>query len=224
MAWTALGNPVPRTRHQPYTPVEWVVRERIALPAVGPLGTVDIHRLFGERRTRRSFNPTTLGELSSLLWLTARVQQTVASDLGFPLTHRPCPSGGSIHPIHLVFQLDEQSGLVRYDPWRHDLAVLPHSEELASSMRSATRTLVVADGSTLVAQVAEPGKTFAKYTEASSVVWRDAGVQLGYLALAAQTLSMQFCPLGITGDPWASQLDQQGRLVGVGMGVIGGCA
>lgn len=221
MDWITLGNPVPRAAHQPYTPVEWAEHERLTLPAVGPLGTRDIHQLFGERRTQRSFKPMTLGELSSLLWLTARVQQTGAGDLGFPLTHRPCPSGGSIHPIHLVFHLEETSGLARYDPWRHELVVVPHSEEMASSMRSAATNLV-AGGGTVVALVAEPGKTFAKYAQAASVVWRDAGVLLGYLALAAKALGMTFCPLGITGEPWTSQLDRQGRLVGVGMGIIGG--
>jgi SagB-type dehydrogenase family enzyme len=221
MDWIALGNPVPRAAHQPYTPVDWISYEGLALPAVGPLGIADIHHLFGERRTQRSFKPTTLGELSSLLWLTGRVQQTGGSQLGFPLTHRPCPSGGSIHPIHLVFHLEEQTRLARYDPWRHELAVVPQSEQLASSMRSAA-TGLVADGGTVVALVGEPGKTFAKYAEASSVIWRDAGVLLGYLALAAKALRMNFCPLGITGEPWAGQLDQQGRLVGVGMGIIGG--
>jgi hypothetical protein len=68
---------------------------------------------------------------------------------------------------------------------------------------------------------AEPGKTFSKYTEANSLIWRDAGVLLGYFSFVAHALQLSFCPLGITGECWASQLDKQGRLVGVGLAIVG---
>jgi len=69
--------------------------------------------------------------------------------------------------------------------------------------------------------VAEPGKTSAKYSSSSSLVWRDAGVLLGHIGLAAESLGLNYCPLGITGEPWVSQLDSQGKLSGVGLALLG---
>jgi hypothetical protein len=69
--------------------------------------------------------------------------------------------------------------------------------------------------------VGEPGKTFSKYNHATSLVWRDAGVLIGHMALVAESLGLNFCPLGITGEPWVSELDKQGKLVGVGVALLG---
>ncbi|SEM10533.1 hypothetical protein SAMN05518845_11692 [Variovorax sp. YR750] len=81
--------------------------------------------------------------------------------------------------------------------------------------------LIAAPVATLLLLVAEPGKTAAKYFNSESLVWRDAGVLLGYLSLAAEALGLAFVPLGITGDPWAGKLVDESGLAGVGAALVG---
>ena len=69
--------------------------------------------------------------------------------------------------------------------------------------------------------VAEPGKTAAKYANSESLVWRDAGVLLGYMSVVAEALGLGFCPLGITGQAYVSALSADARLTGVGLAVVG---
>jgi hypothetical protein len=68
---------------------------------------------------------------------------------------------------------------------------------------------------------AEPNLTFAKYNEACSLIWRDAGVLQGILSLAAEDLGLNFCLVGVTGEPWVSGLIEQNTLVGVGAAYVG---
>lgn len=70
--------------------------------------------------------------------------------------------------------------------------------------------------------VAEPGMYAAKYQACESLVWRDAGVLVGYLSLVAEVLGLDFCPLGSTGGSALGYLDQQPQLLGVGVALVGG--
>lgn len=70
--------------------------------------------------------------------------------------------------------------------------------------------------------VAELGKTAAKYQHGESLIWRDAGALLAVMAVVAEALDCVLCPLGITGEPWASRLAPPGVLTGVGLVLVGG--
>ena len=53
-------------------------------------------------------------------------------------------------------------------------------------------------------------------------MWRDAGVVLGYMSLVAEALSLAFCPLGITGEPFLTDyLSTASRLKAVGLAILG---
>jgi hypothetical protein len=81
--------------------------------------------------------------------------------------------------------------------------------------------VVAAPSATLLLFVAEPGMTGSKYEEAASLVWRDAGVLIGVIAAAAEALSLNFSPMGVTGEPWAGYLIPGAPLVGVGAAFVG---
>ena len=81
--------------------------------------------------------------------------------------------------------------------------------------------LLHAPEATLFLFAAEPGMTAAKYGDPLSLVWRDAGVLLGYLAAAAESIDLRLCPLGVTGDPWVRRLVDQAGLAGVGTALVG---
>jgi hypothetical protein len=69
----------------------------------------------------------------------------------------------------------------------------------------------------VLAFVAEPGRTAAKYEDSDSLVWRDAGVLQGMLCAVAPAVGLEVCLLGPTGDEWVSRLAGEGQLRGVGL-------
>jgi hypothetical protein len=142
------------------------------------------------------------------------------SDLGFPLSQRPAPSAGAIHPIHVVLNFPDNDRWWRYDADSHVLIEIDGQNVLGPLRVHCAEVLPLNNG-LLVLFVAEPGKTLSKYDAGCSLIWRDAGVLLGLMSLTAEALQLNFCPLGITGEPWARQLNQQGHLVGVGVAVLG---
>lgn len=221
MTWINLGNPTPLDIPIPYQPFEWPVSHVVRLPIPSKLDKRNFFEVLESRRSKRVFGKIDMRQIADLLWFCCRIQENKHTELGFPLSLRGCPSAGAIHPIHVLVNLPGEDGWLRYDPLEHALNTIPDSHANATSTRLAVNSVVAPEDGVVIMLLAEPGKTFSKYLEASSLIWRDAGVLLGYLSLLAQALKLSFCPLGITGEPWASQLDKQGRLVGVGLSIVG---
>lgn len=215
-----LGEPTPLPSPRIHAPIEWPAGSVLALPEADAGCTVPFGNVVRTRRTRREFAPLDLPSLSALLSLTLRVQQSGDTSLGFPITRRPVPSAGAIHPVHLLLIEPAATGWRRYDPFGHALVDLPTSVAPAT-VRSAMERIVPAPQATLMVFAAEFASTGAKYADPASLVWRDAGVLQGCLALAAQALGLSFCLLGATGDPWVRQLLDQRGLAGVGTAFVG---
>lgn len=217
-----FDSPSPRDHTGQYTEVSWPRGKRTQLVAFDGALNIDLAAALNTRQTRRQFSvPLPLDELGHLLWLACRTLTSRSSGMGFDLENRPHPSGGAIHPIHLVLQRSDGGALERYNTRDHSLEELPSSEILASNLRKSANKALATQTSTLIALVAEPGKTAAKYTHSASLVMRDAGVILGYLSLCSEVLGLSFCPLGMTGDEYLQSLDEQGKLRGVGLALIG---
>lgn len=220
--WVDLGNPCPRSEPRHYSPLVWPVGQRIPLPVAKsisglskPIADVLLHR-----RTKREFSPLNAEMLGALTWLTCQTQRTGKEDLGFPLSLRPCPSAGAIHPIHLLVIGPRGDGWFRYDSVSHSLNEVK-TEVDPQEVLDAMQAVLPAPHATLLILAAEPGMTGAKYEAPASLIWRDAGVLIGVLAMAAEALDLSFCPLGVTGDPWVRQLLDQSGLAGVGAAFVG---
>ena len=220
MDWIELGNPHPLPSPKAHTPLAWPAGAVVPLPPPSDVPARSFGDVAKTRRTRRSFSALEPGSLSALLSLTCLVQQSGSVELGFPLTRRPAPSAGAIHPIHLIVLEPGQIEWHRYDPFRHALIKVPTTLD-AKLVRREVEELVAAPAATLLLFAAEPGMTAAKYDDPWSLVWRDAGVLQGCLSLAAEALDLSFCPLGVTGEPWTSRLLDQPGLVGVGAAFVG---
>ncbi|MCW5660092.1 MAG: nitroreductase family protein [Burkholderiaceae bacterium] len=182
---------------------------------------LDLVALLEQRQTRRQFekplDDTTLGEI---LWLACRNRSARPSVFGPDQESRVHPSAGAMHPIHILLAR-ETGPWLRYDPLEHALIELPHSGASAAAGRRAASSLVELEHGTLIGLVAEPGKTAAKYEHPESLVWRDAGVVLGYLSLMAEALGLAFCPLGTTGQPYLTEyLPGSSALQAVGLAVV----
>lgn len=221
-AWLDLGNPRPKEQLTAYTPIEWS-GQRIALPTKGSARAPHLAALLATRRSRRDFAaPATLDDLAAMLELCCRTREVQASDLGFYLEFRPHPAAGAIHSVHTLVQRENDEDWMYYDAQAHQLVSLHGTAAAANAARSAADELVPAANASLIALVAEPNKAAAKYESPGSLIWRDAGVLLGYLSICAEALALSFCPLGITGQRTLDRdLDEQGRLCGVGMALLG---
>lgn len=219
--WATLGSPVPRQDPIPYTPWQWPVVRSIALPAASDV----VYRwpdALLQRRSRRDFAPIGMQTLSMLLWHTLHCQRTAESPMGFSLQQRPVPSAGAIHPVHLLLQLPLEGGQwARYNPVTHALDVVDHTANVLQGLCEEADQVLRAEPGSLLLFVAEPAMTAAKYENPCSLIWRDAGVMQGSLAIAAEALALNYCLLGITGDPWVGRLSEQCHLVGVGLAALG---
>lgn len=228
MSWIALGNPRPRADPRQYAPVQWTESdlrgfEELGLPRVSREPTsseASFAEVISRRRTRYELGIPPSHAVEDLLCLTCRVQMQFDSPLGFPLSRRPVPSAGGIHPIHIVLHASGSNQVHRYDPFQHGLRRVESALD-TQKLRTAMHAVVPGDQAVLLLLVAEPGMTAAKYANANSLIWRDAGVLLGSLSFAAEALGLNFVPLGVTGDPWASQLVGGPGLCGVGVALVG---
>ena len=219
--WISLGSPIPRQEPLTYSPRVWPITESVRLPP----GASDIPDLLvsrSSRRSRRAFAPVSLEQIGQLFWRTARCQRTTDSPFGFQLQQRAVPSAGAIHPIHLLAQMPgDTSAWARYNPLTHALDLIGSSAGVLDPLRKHADEVVLAEPGILLVFVAEPQMSSAKYENPESLVWRDAGVLQGALAIASEDLGLNFCLLGITGDPWVGLLSEQCQLIGVGLAALG---
>jgi hypothetical protein len=223
LTWCDLGNPRPKARISTYTPIAWPQGIVTRLAKEGRQSAPQLASVMASRRSRREFaEPAAYEDLATLFDLCCRTQSTSPSGMGFDLEFRPYPASGAIHSIHILIQRAAGEDWCRYNPNDHALVTLPQSAPAADAARHQASEVVDASNATLIALVAEHGKVAAKYEFPESLVWRDAGVLLGYLSLGAHALGLAFCPLGISGDPhfYADTLNQ-GHLRGVGVALLG---
>lgn len=221
MSQPRLPDPSPRAVPTPYFPVQWHAVDEIRLePGVAPL-QVDLAGVLASRRSASAFELLSVQALGGLLWYVARTLALAPSPYGFELQHRPVPSAGAIHPIHVVLQIPGRDKWARYDARTHRLAVLGNSADVLHHLRAEAARIVDPGRGTLVAFVAEPGLTAAKYENPESLLWRDAGVLQGAISLVAEAVGLNLCLLGATGNPWVGRLAEEGKLTGVGLGILG---
>jgi len=213
--------PKPRATPGYYEPFKWPRGEVTRLEPAAAQLNVDIVQVLQERQSRRGLGALPLSELGALLWLTCRTHSLRSSEFGFDQEFRSYPSAGAMHPIHVVCQRSAGMPWERYEPLEHALIGVPGTEALAESAREKAANILPPSEAVLVGLVAEPGKTQAKYECAESLVWRDAGVLLGYLSLVTETLGLGFCPLGMTGNLYLAPISPAGQLHGVGLAVVG---
>lgn len=221
MTWIDLGSPSPKSEWGQYDLFQWETGQLQRLTVGSSPPSPAILDLLRHRRTKRQFWPLSDIELSNFFWHACRSREAWSSEIGFDLEHRAAPSAGAIHPIHVVINRPGDARWWLYEPHGHFLVELPTATSLFNGLLSHSQTVLDAPDAIRLLLLAEPGKTFAKYSDGCSLVWRDAGALLAVMALTAEGLGHSFCPLGITGEPWASSLAKQGELIGVGLALLG---
>lgn len=222
MTWIDLGDPLPKPTPEWYEPLEWELGKAYTLPTPS---SETLSRPFNEvlnsRASRREFGFVHDQQLGTFLWHACRTRGVDTSNLGFDLEHRAAPSAGAIHPIHIIVKRPSDGRWWLYNPKAHQLVELKNSTSRLAGLYELTLQVLDGNDATRILFLAEPGKTLGKYQDGCSLIWRDAGALLAVMALTATAQGLNFCPLGITGEPWASSLADQGKLAGVGLAVLG---
>lgn len=221
MTWIDLADPLPRSTPEPYTPIMWGLGETFSLPSTSDVPDRPFSEVIDARASLREFGSVDDQQLGAFLWLACRTRGVGASELGFDLEHRAAPSAGAIHPIHVVVKRPGDDRWWLYVPRSHQLAEIKHATARLAGLLDLSLQVLAGDQAIRFLFLAEPGKTQGKYQDGCSLIWRDAGALLGVMALTATAQGLNFCPLGITGEPWASGLADQGQLAGVGLALLG---
>jgi SagB-type dehydrogenase family enzyme len=218
--WTDAPDPYPKGQVTPYTPILWPAGAVVDL--VKP---VEVKQSYGDvvaaRRSNRSFGPLSASDLSALLWYACRQVARRPSGLGFDLSLRHAPSAGAIHPIHVLIHSNGQSAWQRYDAAEHRLIEVPRDVLAPQSAVAEVSPALALEKGTILWLAAEVGKTASKYANVESLIWRDAGALLAHLGLAASSLGLNFCPLGLTGAKWGLALYERKLIRGVGVALVG---
>lgn len=221
MSWDSTLNafipPSPRAEPLRYAEYVWPIEASRSLPT--PSNTHSWAEILAARESRRTFGPLSEALLSEFLWHLAACKRSADSPMGFPIERRGVPSAGAIHPIHVLVGDPRSGRLDRYDGRSHALERLAIS--IPQALLNASTNLMSPQEGALLLFAAEPGKTAAKYEHSGSLVWRDAGVLQGGCALVAEAMGLNFCLLGMTGEPWVSSLSEKGELCGVGIALVG---
>lgn len=222
MDWTSPATPRPKSVPSAYTPLEWPCLGRRALSRVDSLPAIDTAQLLLGRRSCRKFAAAPAEDsLGHLLYLSAFALSRQPSPYGFHLQQSCVPSAGAIHGVHIMALPADGASAHLYDTVSHSLAELEGGAQCAEQAREEASKLVELGKATLLLFAAEPGMYAAKYEAYESLVWRDAGVLQGHLAVVAESLDLDFCILGLTGCEALRQLGNQSELFGVGMAAVG---
>lgn len=167
--------------------------------------TPPFDQVLHRRRSIRIYGPLHLVDLVDLLESVFALRAFTEADDAGTRWFRPIPSAGARHPLIPLLLIDNVDqlppGLWRYDPDGHQLLLVRLPENglddewtmLCAAGEFATRPPAV------VVLAARFDATLARYPEGASLVWRDAGVALGSLHLAATSLGLGSCILGTAG-------------------------
>lgn len=217
--------PSPKRRSRDLKLREWSYSTGPALYLPVPLRPSGIGNFFDIVDARRSRRPTGKiadQELSTVLWWTSKTRLQRRGDRW---EHRPSPSAGGRHPIDIIVSNPSilSGALHLYDTIGHALRPISRvNQRLVRLLRAEAEQIVGAAGGTILWHAAQPSRTFARYRDGASLIWRDAGVLVAMTALVAEAASLACCPLGITGEPWLSRaMGSSSGVVGVGGCVIG---
>lgn len=224
MKRTDLFSPVPRGRELPYADFSYSIEEKSYLPEPDPLPSVTFASVLASRESRRCFKPLSLNDLNCLLHYSARALVVASPKQSPRWQHRPTPSAGGRHPVDLlVIHLQDSSPIVHlYQPEPHALAKLKVANTSLEKLCKLVNEVVSQEEATILWFGAQFDRTLSKYENGESLVWRDVGALLATISLVAECLGLNSCGLGITGEPFISELlASNGQVIGVGGLLVG---
>lgn len=224
MDFIELESPERRAHLIPFRTFRYPVTEIIYLSPPSQNEAVDFFRVVKSRSTRRDFGQISLQQLSKLFWFSAKTSLEINLDEGHKWYHKPSPSGGGRHPIdHIIFRYERDKWIAfLYDSIAHALGKLKiDSADIGFWIDDLFSTLGI-NATTIVWNVAQFHRSTSVYKNASALIYRDEGAIQGTFGLVAEALNLNFCTIGVSGEPTISKLLMSRELIrGIGGFYIG---
>lgn len=219
-----LPAPIPKEQEDAFFEFPYKKESVEYLDHPSPVKSQGFWNVLVSRKTRYEFSELSTSKLSTILWHSAKVLSSKRTKSGFIWQHRPTPSAGGRHPIDiLVFRPSERTLVHLYDPLSHALHRLSINNASLSDLIMYINEMVPLHQATILLFAAQVEKTSSKYHNPISLIYRDSGALLATLYFIAEALDLSCCGLGITGEPFLSQiLESQGKVFGVGGCLVGG--
>ncbi|HEX8377687.1 MAG TPA: nitroreductase family protein [Pedobacter sp.] len=174
------------------------------------------------RKSTRLFRQLKLAQIGDILSYVAKVQDTYQQDNGYILTHRATASAGARHPVDIIINTPvlSKGDFYYYNPFEHSLNNLKEFE--GSNLTRHVNNIVDTTNATIIWFVAHKYRTQAKYSNADSLVWRDAGALINGIQMVCGAMGLNSCPIGSLGEPFISDyFNNQEGIVGAGGLLIG---
>jgi SagB-type dehydrogenase family enzyme len=175
----------------------------IPLTDIGP--SRPFAHVLADRRSVRDLGPVRYELVGTVMARAGLTRRRWEAPDGYSESSAPAPSAGARHPHLLVLLAQRITGL-QSGAWilDSDLAVLTRGMQEPAAMNRAlgavTDALRLAEPPpAVVFTVARPSQTLDRYPGGMSLLWRDAGVLLGVLHLAAADLGLGSCIVGTSG-------------------------
>lgn len=202
-----LGSPRLREAISNFSEYKYCIKAVHYLSVSNPGKCIDIFSTCMNRVTERIFNKTTRSDISTLLWHCFKTIQT-RNEFDVLIKHKPIQSAGGRHPIDIIYisRNDNLWECFLYDDHAHALCLLDTSQEAVASFVHEISLILDPQAGDIIWFISQDMKTSTKYTHSESLIWRDAGVALGHMALIAEALDLNFCPLGISGEQEIKEL------------------
>jgi SagB-type dehydrogenase family enzyme len=220
-----MKNPSVKSTEDPVPVFDYPVIQTIKLPNSQIALPVRFDKVIMSRKTQRKFDSPTIEQLGSILRYTAKVKNTWLQNNGYILTQRGVPSAGARHPIDIVVWhssiLDSRS-FYYYNPFDHSLNQLKNNNDDISAFLKHINEIVKIKEAAIFWFVMHVKRTSAKYDNAESLVWRDAGALINAIQLVCTAMELNCCPIGSLGEPFISGMfDGQDGIFGAGGLLIG---
>lgn len=220
-----LGSAERRAHHLPFEEFPYPASKITYLPVPEGESSEPFFEVLDRRATRREFGGISQENLSSLLWHAAKVKSSKILEAGHVWQHRPAPSAGGRHPLDLLIitRINRELQVQIYDPIAHALKDLnlPSPRPMENLIRFLQDNFETGQA-VILWFAAQVQKTTSVYRNATGLIYRDAGALEATVALAAEALGLNYCSIGITGEPWISNsLGSEGLVCGVGGMLVG---
>jgi hypothetical protein len=207
LAGILTDEPQPRNPVLPWSPFTPAIAsiEPLVRPSSSP--SAQFLEVLEQRRSGVG-SPVTWSRLADLLWYAAGVRGSAdAGRAGLPIHWSTTPTAGGLYCIRIVCVPDDGSPAKLYDPLAHQFLVLAaDASRVGLANREAVKAVVGADHGCTLRLVGDWAKLSAAYSNAESLLFRDAGCLVATIGLCAVWLGLSTCPLGFLGSSLVAEL------------------
>jgi SagB-type dehydrogenase family enzyme len=218
------SNPTPKKDEDKAIVFNYPITQILELTKPRDIESINFWEVIENRRSTREFRELSLDEISNVL-MSAKVKEIFVQNDGYILTHRSSASAGARHPIDIIVLspiLDSFKSFYYYNPFLHSLNKLGFESNIIEQFQDHINSILFSDKATIFWFVAHPDRTEAKYLNALSLIWRDAGALINHIQLVCTALNINSCALGSLGEPFISKLFSSiGEVYGVGGILLG---